>query len=96
MPYPSPNETRSDKLIFNLFVILLVFLICSVTMSALIRIKAQMDEAEKLSSYKTHDSLTVNYTYDGEAIRTYVMIDPDTNIQYLVNDRGGMVRRDRE
>lgn len=55
-----------------------------------------MDEAEKLSSYKTHDSLTVNYTYNGEAIRTYVMIDPDTNIQYLVNDRGGMVRRDRE
>lgn len=45
----------------------------------------------------THDSLTVNYTYDGEAIRWYVMTDPDTGVQYLVNDRGGCCRReDRE
>ena len=40
-----------------------------------------------------HDSLTANYTYDGEAIRWYVLIDPDTGVQYLVNDRGGTYPR---
>lgn len=40
-----------------------------------------------------HDSLDVNYTYDGEAIRWYVFVDPDTQVQYLVNDRGGCTPR---
>lgn len=34
----------------------------------------------------THDSMTATYTYDGECVRWYVMVDPDTNIQYLYND----------
>ncbi|MBP3885803.1 MAG: hypothetical protein J6D54_12830 [Olsenella sp.] len=37
----------------------------------------------------THDSLAPTYTYDGEVIRWYVLVDPDTSVQYLVNDRGG-------
>ena len=37
----------------------------------------------------THDSLAPTCTYDGEVIRWYVLVDPDTQIQYLVNDRGG-------
>ena len=41
----------------------------------------------------THDSMTVSWTHDGEAIRWYVMIDPDTGIQYVVNDRGGCCSR---
>ena len=41
----------------------------------------------------THDSLTPTYTYDGEIIRWYVLIDPDTSVQYLVNDRGGCTPR---
>ena len=41
----------------------------------------------------THDSLAPTYTYDGEVIRWYVLIDPDTSVQYLVNDRGGCCPR---
>ena len=41
----------------------------------------------------THDSLGPTYTYDGEVIRWYVFIDPDTSVQYLVNDRGGCYPR---
>ncbi len=41
----------------------------------------------------THDSLAVNYTYDGEIIRWYEFTDPDTGIKYLVNDRGGCTPR---
>lgn len=40
-----------------------------------------------------HDSLAPTYTYDGEIIRWYVLVDPDTSVQYLVNDRGGCTPR---
>ena len=42
----------------------------------------------------THDSMCVTYTYDGQMIRYYVMTDPDTQRQYIVNDRGGMCLRE--
>lgn len=42
-----------------------------------------------------HDSMCVTYTYNGEAIRYYVMTDPDTQRQYIVNDRGGMCLREK-
>ena len=42
-----------------------------------------------------HDSLDVTRTYDGGMIRWYVFVDPDTQIEYLVNDRGGCCRRER-
>lgn len=42
----------------------------------------------------THDSMTIVHTYDGEEIRFYVMTDPDTGVQYIVNDHGGMCSRE--
>lgn len=51
--------------------------------------EAELRPAAKI----THDSLTSSYTYDGEVIRWYVLTDPDTQIQYLVNDRGGCTPR---
>ena len=57
----------------------------------------QINQAAKSVPKKTHDSMTVTDTYDGEKIRYYVMVDPDTGLQYVVNDRGGMCPRyDRE
>lgn len=41
----------------------------------------------------THDSLAPTYTYDGEVIRWYVLVDPDMDVEYLVNDRGGCTPR---
>lgn len=43
---------------------------------------------------KTHDSMTMTHTYNGESIRIYVITDPDTQVQYLVTDRGGICRRE--
>lgn len=40
-----------------------------------------------------HDSLAPIYTYDGEIIRTYVFTDPDSGVQYLVTDAGGITPR---
>lgn len=42
-----------------------------------------------------HDSMCVSYTYNGEAIRWYVVTDPDTQRQYLFNDRGGVCLREK-
>lgn len=42
---------------------------------------------------QAHDSLSPTYTHDGEIIRWYVLVDPDTGVQYLVNDRGGCCPR---
>lgn len=41
----------------------------------------------------THDSLAPTYTYDGDIIRTYVFTDPDSGVQYLVTDKGGITPR---
>lgn len=42
---------------------------------------------------QTHDSLDGTLTADGSYIRWYVFTDPDTGIEYLVNDRGGCTPR---
>lgn len=42
---------------------------------------------------ETHDSLDATLTADGSYIYWYVMVDPDTGIEYLVNDRGGSTPR---
>lgn len=52
-------------------------------------------DAKEANRIMTHDSMTAVHTYDGETIRFYVMTDPDTNVQYIVNDRGGMCVREQ-
>lgn len=91
MSYPSPTEKKGERIDVALF-FMLILVICLFFLFIVLGITSL--STPKVPDYKTHDSLTINYTYDGEEIRTYVMIDPDTNIQYLVNDRGGMVRRE--
>lgn len=57
----------------------------------------EMIEASKATETEhlvTHDSMTAIHTYNGETIRFYVMTDPDTGVQYIVNDRGGMCLRE--
>ena len=54
--------------------------------------KEEAEVAEQAQTHEvltTHDSLAPTYTYDGEVIRWYVLVDLDFGIQYLVNDRGG-------
>lgn len=55
----------------------------------------EASKATKSDVLVTHDSMTAIHTYNGEIIRFYVMTDPDTNIQYVVNDRGGMCVREQ-
>lgn len=42
---------------------------------------------------QTHDSMTYVRTNDGGTIRVYVVTDPDSQVQYVVSDRGGICPR---
>lgn len=39
------------------------------------------------------EPLTATFTSDGGEIKAYVLIDPDTGIQYIVTDAGGIAQR---
>ena len=39
------------------------------------------------------EPLTATFTADGGEIKAYVLIDPDTGIQYIVTDAGGITQR---
>lgn len=78
-------------------VVLFCFLMVAILLGALwwgfnldVPTEGERREAEKLIK---HDSLAPTYTHDGEIIRWYVFCDPDTGLQYLVNDRGGCCPR---
>lgn len=39
------------------------------------------------------EPLTATYTADDDVIKAYVIVDPDTAIQYIVTDHGGITPR---
>ena len=54
----------------------------------------KVEGVRRTAPYPSHDSLGPTYLYDGkDVIRWYVFTDPDSGIQYLVNDRGGCTPR---
>lgn len=85
-----PPQGRPSDLTVALVCVLMIGLLglCAWLGMALMAPKAE-EEAELPTHRVTHDSMCATNTYDGELIRWYVMTDPDYQIQYLVNDRGG-------
>lgn len=71
-------------------VVLIMFVLSIATVMHLVRTDTPTDSPTK---FDMHDSMTVTRTFDGEKIRWYVMTDPDTQVQYVVNDRGGCCPR---
>jgi hypothetical protein len=55
--------------------------------------EAVEDSKAPLSTGPSHDSMAIGYDYQGEATRFYVMTDPDTGIQYVWSDNGGLSPR---
>ena len=94
-PTPREPRLRPSRLAVGLVCVLLIGLLGWWAWRAYSeRVAAEVDaEPEPPVHRVTHDSMTVTYTYDGEMIRWYVMIDPDSGVQYLVNDRGGCCPR---
>lgn len=93
---PTPRRDRwqgrpSDLAVVALIVILGVILAGSFLWGVTHELPTEADL--RPTAKITHDSLGPTYTYDGEVIRWYVFVDPDTQEQYLVNDRGGCTPR---
>lgn len=94
--YPIPtskdNTRKTSRTLIALAVLVLVVV--------LFRVFGRRDgkeadsDTEEAAVLIRHDSLAPSYTYNGETIRWYVFIDPDTNVQYLFNDRGGCCVRE--
>lgn len=95
VPSDRYDKLPSDRMAYGMSMIA-VLVVAALMVWVVLARDAERKEAQKAPVIvgPTHDSLTVNYTYNGEAIRWYVMVDPDTNIQYLVNDRGGCCVRE--
>lgn len=92
-PTPRPRKVPSDRSTAMLALLLVLVMVAFAAQIwwAVVRPKMLDDHADV--GIITHDSLCVTYTYNGEIIRWYVMTDPDTGRQYLVNDLGGTTPR---
>lgn len=98
IPSDRYDKLPSDRVAYGMAMVA-VLVVAALMVWVVLARDAERREAQRVPVIvgPTHDSLTVSYTYNGEAIRWYVMTDPDTGVQYLVNDRGGCCRReDRE
>lgn len=87
------SEGLPDAYAAAIICVLLVMFAGIAVMAHLVSEAQATDEAAVPEYKPTHDSMTYSLTYDGEMIRRYVMKDPDTQIEYLVNDRGGCCPR---
>lgn len=85
-----PPRRRPGDLVVALACILAIGILgfCAWAGMALVR-PAANGGTELPTRRVTHDSMCATTTYDGELIRWYVMVDPDYQVQYLVNDLGG-------
>lgn len=92
---PSSRNDVRPSYGLTVFVSLLFLSFITVIVTLLMQwYQLRQTNGQTRSKYTTHDSMTITYTYNGETIRYYVMTDPDTQIQYIVNDRGGMCKRE--
>ena len=90
---PTPREPKakpSNAAVIFFCSIMVLVILASLAFGLLLDMPTK---ASKVQSKIAQDSLAPTYTYDGEIIRWYVLTDPDTGIQYLVNDRGGCTTR---
>ena len=69
-------------------------LVVAIFIGIVVAFVMQAKEDSKAQPKMSHDSMTVVHTYNGETIRFYVMTDPDTQVQYIVSDRGGICVRE--
>ena len=71
----------------------LLLAIVSIVVGLLILIAVIFDIRDASADLPRMDSLTVTYTAEGDCIKLYVIIDPDSGIEYLVSDHGGITPR---
>lgn len=89
--YPTRREDDGASPFRVIIGIVIVFLLVIVAGWLFTR---NIENHHSATPYPRHDSLGPTYLHDGQSvIRWYVFTDPDTGVQYLVNDRGGTTPR---
>ena len=63
------------------------------TVAALIVIACFASGFVAYAALPSMDSLTATFTADNDCIKLYVVRDPDSGIEYLVTDHGGITPR---
>lgn len=89
-----PTRRRDDDSLSVFASITACIIIVGVVAAVLYFLVRDLNQRAKMQPKTTHDSMCAVHTYNGETIRFYVMVDPDTQVQYVVNDRGGMCVRE--
>lgn len=88
---PSPRQTERPSSIWIIILsLLLIVAICAmITKTVISHDKVTNDQR------KTMDCMAFTYTDDSnDPIKVYVVVDPDTDIQYVVSDHGGICVRE--
>lgn len=92
--YPTPTPRKRVREVLSTGAAVAVCIIITAFLALCVWLGGREPEREpEQGPTIRHDSLAPTYTYDGEIIRWYVLVDPDTQIEYLVNDRGGCTPR---
>ena len=93
--YATPRSKPPKEVPVGWIAAFVTLLIAGGTAAVIAALVRQTNEAATAQPTVTqrHDSLAPTYTHDGEVIRWYVFVDPDSGVQYLVNDRGGCTPR---
>lgn len=99
MSYHTPTPRQSRDLP-PAWLVIFFAAICLAVLGAILQLTGREEVADASDEKPTitHDSLTPTYTYDGEIIRWYVLVDPDEGVQYLYNDHSWVAtpRLDRD
>ncbi len=94
VPHKRADAIPSSPYVMMLAIgLLLGILLAVLAVDVQRQVKASLDAKKPVRSGNPESPLVTTYDYQGEATRYYVMVDPLTGVQYLVNDRGGMCVR---
>ena len=91
--YAMPRRTQPKKVPIGWIEAFIFILVIGGLAAIIYALARQTNEAAIAGPSTMHSSLGGTHTYDGELIRWYVFVDPDSQVQYLVNDRGGCCPR---
>lgn len=84
-------QKRRDRSGWGVGIVCLIVIVMFVAIA--VKLAMEVNESANAKPKIMHDSLGMVYTYNGEIIREYVFTDPDSGLQYLINDRGGQSPR---